>query len=569
MIYVVALIAGLAGVLFGFDEGVIAGALQALRVQFEMSSLDEGLMTAAVPFGALFGALLGGLLAERFGRRAALLFAATLFTVGAVFAGLATAVWVLTVCRLVLGLAVGIAAMVAPLYISESAPAGRRGMLVSVYQLAITLGILAAYLVNYAFDDQWRTMFMLGAVPGVALFAGMLALKDTPRWYMMKGRQSDARRALFRLRDAGKNAADIDVELNSIHQGISQQAFAASWADLLSPRVRPAFFVGIGLFFLQQFSGINAVIYYAPTVFQEAGFDTGSTQILATIGVGVVNVLMTLVGMALIDRIGRRRLLYLGFAGTAVSLGLIAVGAATGSQSLDVLAVIGLLGYIASFAASIGPLPWVMMAEIFPARVRGMAMSVTSLTNWAFNFLVVFSFPVLVARFGLGPVFGFYALVCAVGLLFTWKRVPETSGVSLEAIERHLMSQAPFSALRPEPLIQISTDKPDIPLSVCAELIASVIRLSPYQQALLPMSGHIASVAYQNRQVRTALRELHARVVQKNSPTGTALSKADLGSQRSILFTFLEHVRFASPDFLASVGEASGASFQPPVPGDK
>lgn len=551
MIYFVALIVGLAGLLFGFDEGVIAGALQSLRAQFALTAFDEGLMTSAVPLGALFGALVGGPLSGRIGRRGALLAAASLFTLGALLAGLATEVWMLTACRLGLGLAVGVAAMVAPLYISEISPAGRRGMLVSVYQLAITLGILSAYLVNYAFDDRWRTMFMLGAVPGIALFIGMLLLTDTPRWYLMQGREADAARALRRLHQSS------DTELALIRASLAEQKSAASWSELLSPVLRPAFIVGIGLFFLQQLSGINAVIYYAPTVFQEAGFGSGSTQLMATIGVGVVNVLMTLVGMALIDRIGRRKLLYLGFIGTTLSLGLIAVGAATGSKSLDILAVIGLVGYIASFAASIGPLPWVMMSEVFPSRVRGLAMSVTSLSNWAFNFLVVFSFPLLVSTFGLGAVFGLYALICAAGLVFTWRYVPETNGVTLEAIEQHLLSGNPLHALRPAPVIQTQTDQPELSLQDCTTLLTAVLQLSPYAQSLQPVQAHIGLVAHQNHQINTALRELHARLLLENgSWDAKPLTRLALGPQGKVLLTFLEHVRFASYEFLASVGEA-------------
>lgn len=551
MIYFVALIVGLAGLLFGFDEGVIAGALQALRVQFDLSAFDEGLMTAAVPFGALFGALIGGPLSGHIGRRGALLCAATLFTIGALLAGMATAVWMLTFSRLGLGLAVGVAAIVAPLYISEIAPAHRRGMLVSVYQLAITIGILSAYLVNYAFDERWRTMLMLGALPGVALFIGMLLLTDTPRWYLMKGREDKAAHALRRLRHGS------DAELSTIRDSLSEQTSSPAWSELLSPVVRPAFIVGIGLFFLQQLSGINAVIYYAPTVFQEAGFDSSATPLMATIGVGIVNVLMTLVGMALIDRIGRRKLLYLGFIGTTLSLGLIAVGAATGSKSLDILAVIGLIGYIASFAASIGPLPWVMMSEIFPSRVRGLAMSVTSLSNWLFNFIVVFSFPMLVSTFGLGAVFGLYALVCAAGVLFTWRFVPETNGVTLEAIEQYLLSGKPLHTLRPAPVIVTQTDSPQISQQVCTDLITAVIQLSPYERALMPIYAHIGLVAHQNHQINTALRDLHARLVtQYGAWDAHPLSKRTLGPQGPVLFTFLEHVRFASTDFLATVKEA-------------
>ncbi|MBC7203452.1 MAG: sugar porter family MFS transporter, partial [Pusillimonas sp.] len=503
MIYFVALVAGLAGILFGFDEGVIAGALSSLRIEFQISSLEEGMMTAAVPFGALFGALLAGSLAERFGRRQTLLCASVLFVIGAICAGLAPGVWVLTACRLVLGLAVGVAAMVAPLYISESAPSKQRGMLVSVYQLAITIGILSAYLVNFVFDDKWRTMFMLGALPGIALFLGMLVLKDTPRWYVLKGRTEDARLALQRVRGRSVGQGEIDAELDQIKE-TTDAGGSARWSDLLAPVVRPAFIVGIGLFFLQQLSGINAVIYYAPTVFQKAGFDSGSTQLMATIGVGVVNVLMTLVGMYLIDRIGRRRLLYLGFAGTALGLGMIAVGAATGAQSLDILAVVGMALYIAAFAASIGPLPWVMMSEIFPSHVRGMAMGVTSLTNWGFNFLVVFSFPVLVSALGLGGVFGIYAVVCIAGLVFTYLRIPETSGVSLEDIEKHLLSGRPFHMLGQFTPPPVHTNAPDITPDQAHEMLAQLIELSPYRDALRPLVKQISEVGYGNRQVRTA-----------------------------------------------------------------
>ncbi len=451
MIYVVAAIAGIAGLLFGFDEGVIAGALGLLRAQFGITPLDEGLITAAVPFGALFGAILAGWLAKPAGRRSLLLFAAVLFVAGALFAALAHAAWVLGIARLVLGFAIGIAAMIAPLYISESVPAARRGMLVSIYQLAITLGILGAYLVGYAFSDSWRTMFAVGMIPGLALFVGMMFMTDTPRWLAMRGRRDEALATLAKVRGVPKTDPAASAELAEIVRtaATDSQDDKGKLAELFGPVARPALIVGMGLFLLQQLSGINAVIYYAPTVFQLAGFDSTEIQILATAGIGVVNVLMTLVGMALIDRIGRRRLLYAGFAGAAVSLGVIAIAAASGSPDLGILALIGLVLYIASFAASIGPLPWVMMSEIFPLNVRGPGMSFASLANWGFNFVVVFSFPVLVADIGLAGVFGIYAVVCVAGLVFTRLYVPETNGVPLEDIERHLQSGRPFRDLAP------------------------------------------------------------------------------------------------------------------------
>ncbi|MEW6257762.1 MAG: sugar porter family MFS transporter [Pseudomonadota bacterium] len=447
MIYLVAAIAGMAGFLFGFDEGVIAGALYLLRPQFGIDPVMEGVVTAAVPFGALLGSLLAGRIGESLGRRGSLLFAGVLFVFGAVIAALATGTLVLIGARAVLGFAIGIAAIVAPLYISENAPAGKRGMLVSIYQLAITLGIVGAYLVGYVFAGSWRTMFLMGALPGLALAIGIFFMTDTPRWLVSKGRKAEARAAIARVRGVAPEAAEVDGELAAIAQTVEGPTHAAGWADLISPAVRPALIVGIGLFVLQQLSGINAVIYFAPTVFKETGFDSHATQLLATMGVGLVNVLMTFVGMALIDRLGRRPLMYLGFAGTALGLAAIALGSALGVAGLATLSVIGLVVYIGAFAASVGPLPWVMMSEIFPLKVRALGMSVASLANWAMNVLVMFSFPSLLQAVGLSGVFGFYALVCCAGLLFTWRYVPETSGVELETIEAHLRAGRPFRDL--------------------------------------------------------------------------------------------------------------------------
>ncbi len=559
MIYFVAAIAGIAGILFGFDEGIIAGALHFLHNEFSITPLDEGLMTAAVPFGALFGALFAGPASERYGRRALLLGAAILFIIGAVFAGLITAIWMLSAARLMLGVAIGVAAMIAPLYISESAPAAKRGMLVSIYQLAITLGILGAYLVSFAMGNSWRLMFAIGAVPGMALFLGMFLLNDTPRWLALKGRHAEAQTTLAKLRGVSAQAPGVANELASITRTAAQDTGTAKWSDLLSPSVKPALIVSIGLFLLQQLSGINAVIYYAPTVLKEAGFDSHATQLMATIGIGVVNVGMTVVGMMLIDRIGRRKLLFIGFVGTALSLGMIAIGAATKSPSLDVLAMAGLVLYIAAFAASIGPLPWVMMSELFPQHVRGLGMSVASLANWGFNFLVVFSFPVLVASIGLGGVFAIYALVCVTGIIFTARRVPETSGVSLEEIELHLKSGHPLRLLGSFSMAaqaarsdQGSVEQSAGDVNETTNLIRAIIELGPYKAVLMPMAHEIGRVAHTNVQVRLALQVVSIRA---DFPRSGRLRRADLAGEASTLFAFLEHIRFASPDFLGSVGE--------------
>jgi sugar porter (SP) family MFS transporter len=448
MIYFLASIAAIAGFLFGYDEGVIAVARPLLEKDFPMTPLVGGFMTAAVPLGALFGASLAGRITDRYGRRRVLMAAAALFAVGALIAAGMTATWILVAARLVLGLAIGVAAVTAPLYIAEAAPLAIRGALVSTYQLAITFGILASYLTGLAItgDGMWRTMFALGAVPGLLFLIGLMFLPESPRWLVLRGMPDKARASLARLRGPG---APVERELDEIVRTAKAEADQKrSYATLLAPTIRPALIVGMGLFFLQQLSGINAVIYYAPEIFNHAGFDSGKTQVLATIGVGTVNFVTTILAMYLIDRMGRRPLLVLGFVGTALTMLLIAFAVLNPNLVPAWVVIVALLLYIASFAISIGPLPHVMMSEIFPLNVRGPGMSMASISNWGFNFLVVFTFPLMLAGVGLAFTFTIFAIICIGGILFTLARVPETTGISLEAIEVHLKSGRPFASLR-------------------------------------------------------------------------------------------------------------------------
>jgi len=321
MIWIVATVAAIAGFLFGFDEGVIAGALAPLKMDFPITPAEEGVMTAAVPLGALVGAFAAGWLAAPLGRRGLLLLAAGLFVVGALWAALAGGIVSLTLARVVLGLAIGSAAMTAPLYIAECAPADRRGTFVAVYQLAITLGILGAYFVDDVViaataddpSESWRWMFATGIVPALALGIGMAMLTDTPRWLMQRGRRDEARRVAAKLSDRSPDDPVVVAEIAEIDARLREESRRTDGLSLLSPRVRPALIVAMGLFLLQQLSGINAVIYFAPTVFGLTGFDTHAGAMLATVGIGVVNVLMTVVGMVIVDRVGRRSLLVAGF----------------------------------------------------------------------------------------------------------------------------------------------------------------------------------------------------------------------------------------------------------------
>ena len=448
MIYFLACIAAIAGFLFGYDEGIIAVARPLLDKDFPMSPVVGGFMTAAVPLGALIGASLAGRITDRFGRRRVLMSAAALFAVGALIAAGMTAVWILVAARLVLGLAIGVAAVTAPLYISEAAPVSIRGGLVATYQLAITFGILVSYLTGLAIegDGTWRLMFGLGAVPGLLFLLGLAFLPESPRWLMLKRFPDQARASLLRLRGEGAN---VSQELQDIeHAAHADSGKKVDYSVLWSPTVRPALIVGMTLFFLQQLSGINAVIYYAPEIFAHAGFDSGKTQTLATVGIGTVNFLTTILAMYLIDALGRRPLLVLGFVGTAATMLTIAVAVLNPTLVPAWVVIVALLLYIASFAISIGPLPHVMMSEIFPLRVRAPGMSMASISNWGFNFVVVFAFPLLLASIGLAATFTIFAIICIGGIVFTLTHVPETTGHSLEAIEAYLESGQPLVARR-------------------------------------------------------------------------------------------------------------------------
>jgi MFS transporter, SP family, galactose:H+ symporter len=447
MIYFVTSVAAIAGLLFGYDEGVIAIALPLLTKEYPMTPVVSGFMTAAVPLGAVIGASVAGRITDRFGRRRVLMAAAAVFAVAALLAATITSISALVVARLFLGLAIGTAAVAAPLYIAEAAPLETRGALVSTYQLAITFGILASYVAGYtlAGGNSWRLMFGLGAVPAIVLIVGLIFMPETPRWLALKGRLVEAKASILRLRGTG---ATVDRELEEIDRSVREDAGRrGGYAVMFEPAIRPALVVGMGLFLLQQLSGINAVIYYAPEIFIQAGFNQGETEKLATVGVGVVNFLTTIVAMYLIDQVGRRRLLVVGFLGTGVAMLAIALAVVYPTVIPSWVVIAALLLYIAAFAISLGPLPFVLMSEIFPLRARAAGMSMASLSNWGFNFVVVLTFPVMLAGPGLAFTFTLFAIICLSGAAFTLRRVPETTGHSLEEIEAHLASGKPLVKL--------------------------------------------------------------------------------------------------------------------------
>jgi sugar porter (SP) family MFS transporter len=429
----IAATAALCGLLFGYDTGVISGALLFLKKDFVLSAFAQGVVTSAVLAGAAVGAGFSGRLADSFGRRRMVIAVAILFLIASLITGLAPDVTWLGIGRVLAGLAIGICSYTGPLYISEISPASRRGALVSLNQLLITVGILVSYLADYllAAGEHWRWMFGLAAIPALILWIGMLLLPESPRWLAKQGRHELAREVLLRVR----SNEEAEWELSSIES--TSVPGQRRWTELLAPEHRPALKIGIGLAIFQQVTGINTIIYYAPTIFQLAGFSSATQSILATAGVGVVNVLLTIVSVRLLDRVGRRPLLLTGIAGMIASLAILGFVFQGGgnSTSLAWLAVASVMLYVGSFAISLGPIFWLLISEIYPLQIRGAAMGLATMSNWSFNLLVALTFLVLVERLGPSYTFWIYAVVSLGSLAFSYYLVPETKGRTLEEIE--------------------------------------------------------------------------------------------------------------------------------------
>ncbi len=443
-VVVVAAVTFLAGLLFGYDQGVIAGALKGIGRSFDVGDGAKQIITSWVTLGAMIAALAAGMAADRFGRRPVLLAAGLLFIVGAGVQALTPGVEILVLGRLVTGFGIGFASVIAPLYAAEMAPARIRGRIVSSYQLAITFGIFLAYLVSDLLDSaEWRTMFLLAAIPGVLLLIGAMVAPESARWLVKVGRKDKARESMAKVTEPDQ----VDSELGKVEAQISEEAAEgeASWSEVFSPRVRKALIVGVGLSIFQQITGINAIIYYANTIFESAGLVSTQSQTAATLyAVGLTNVLATFIAVAYIDRFGRRPLLLMGLTGMFVSLCAVGLGFATqssadpaaGASIVGIITIAGLVVFIASFAFSLGPVVWTIISEIYPSRVRGKAVSFATAANWGAAFLVAQFFLTLTGGIGDSATFFLFAGMCVLGFIFVWRYVPETRGRTLEEIQQ-------------------------------------------------------------------------------------------------------------------------------------
>ncbi len=434
--HVSVLIASLGGFLFGYDTAVISGAILFIKKQFIVSSFMEGVIISSLFLSAMIGAPLGGTLADKIGRRKVLLIAGVLFLVGSLSMALAPSIPILILGRVITGLSLGTVSIISPLYISEISTTSNRGKMVTFNTLGITFGTLLAYIVNYIFsnDGDWRWMFGLEALPALCITVGMLFLSETPRWLAIHSLEDKAKRVLRHIR----GQKDVSQELSSIESSLSKHG--SSWSELLKPSLRRAVLLGVGLAFCRGLTGFSVILYgYSPTILELSGFKIASFAILATVGIGIVNTIMTFVVVAIIDRIGRRPLMIIGLLGVTISLAALGITFMFGEagEYAKWIALGSLLLYIGSWSLGPRPVFWLLISEIYPTKVRGKAMSLGSLTNWGITWLVTLTFLPLIGLIGKTGAFWFYGFFAIVTLLVFYFLVPETNGQSLEKIEEH------------------------------------------------------------------------------------------------------------------------------------
>lgn len=426
----------LGGLLFGYDTGVISGAILFIETGMSLSPLEKGVVVSSILLGAIIGAAFIGTLSDKYGRRKMVLSAASIFAVGALASAFAPNAPFLIFSRVLLGTAVGGASALVPVYLAEMAPAKLRGSLSTLNQLMITIGILTAYIVNFTFAESvfnWRLMLGFATIPAIILFLGTLFLPESPRWLLSKGREGEAREILNRLR----NGENVDKEINEIKENSSKES--GGFKELFAAWVRPALIIGFGLAIFQQLIGCNTVIYYAPTILENIGLKE-SAAILSTVGIGVLNVLVTVLALFIMDKINRRKMLIIGSSGMAAALLILSFSARI-QESLAAYITIGALClYIFFFALTWGPVMWVMIGEVFPLKIRGLGVGASSVANWTANLAVALTFPLLLEKFGTN-LFLFYFVMAILSIAFVKFKVFETRGKTLEEIEMTLYNK--------------------------------------------------------------------------------------------------------------------------------
>ncbi len=440
----VCFVAALGGLLFGYDTAIIAGATPFLKPHFQLNDFMLGWAVSSVLIGCIVGAASAGYISDKFGRKKVLIVCALLFAISAIWSGLASTLSEFIFARWIGGLGVGAASMLSPMYISEISPAKIRGRLVSLNQLTIVIGMLAAYGVNYALknigETNWRWMFASETLPAVAFFILLFTVPESPRWLVKQQKESQALDILSKV--GGQTHAEN--EMLEIKNALTHED--NSIAMLFKPGMKIALTIGIALAVLQQITGINIILYYAPIIFENMGFERDAS-LLNTVAVGVAMLTATLIAITFVDKIGRKLLLLIGSAGMGLCLMMVgismqydifkdlAIGSIVIPKGYFIIAFI--VGYIAFFASSLGPIVWVVMSEIFPTKIRGRAMSISTVALWIACFGVSLAFPVMLERLPSMATFGIFAAMCVVMFVFTLIVLPETKGKTLEEIEKY------------------------------------------------------------------------------------------------------------------------------------
>jgi sugar porter (SP) family MFS transporter len=419
------------GLMFGFDISIISGANASLQTFFKLNELELGWGTSALLLGAMLGALGSGVLTDKYGRKKVLIYVALLFALSCLGSAISHTFGIYVLSRVIGGLSVGAASVLSPMYVAEVAPKKIRGTLVSIYQLTIVIGILISYLINYrlyGIENDWRWMFATGIVPSVLFFTGLFFIPESPRWLYLKGYEEKSR--IIITRTAGAENAEREIE--EIKTTLEVINMGPGLKELFSSSMKKVVSIGFLLAVFVQLTGMNAVVDYAPKIFQSAGFEI-KNALLNTSFIGFINFIFTFVAIVVIDKLGRKKLYLIGSIGMSISLFSLAI---TFFFHLEgILTMIFVLAFVAFFAACIGPVFWTLVSEIFPNRIRGKAVAFASMVQWSVNFLVVLLFPGFLHELGGGVSFLFFAVMNMIQFFIVRHYLPETRGKSLEEIE--------------------------------------------------------------------------------------------------------------------------------------
>ena len=451
-------VAALGGFLFGYDTAVISGTIAQVTEQFRLDALQQGWYVGCALVGSIIGVLFAGILSDKFGRKFTMILSAILFSTSAIGCAVSVDFNQLVVYRIIGGVGIGVVSIISPLYISELAVAQYRGRLVSLYQLAVTIGFLGAYLVNYQLlgystsnpdivtgwwslifvTEVWRGMLGMEILPALLFFIIIFFIPESPRWLILKGREEKATNILERIYTSSKDALFQLAETKSVLSSESK----SEWKLLLQPSIRKAVIIGVCIAMLGQFMGVNAVLYYGPSIFENAGL-SGGDSLFYQVLVGLVNTLTTVLALVIIDKVGRKKLVYYGVSGMVISLVLIATyfiyGESWGISSIFLL--VFFLFYVFCCAVSICAVVFVLLSEMYPTRVRGLAMSIAGFALWIGTYLIGQLTPWMLQNLTPAGTFILFAIMCVPYMLIVWKLVPETTGKSLEEIERHWMKK--------------------------------------------------------------------------------------------------------------------------------